>query len=62
MAVTVVALLVYRKTSEEIKPEVMAENVWWGRSSERTSVDAGDSEVRPFQINITNKVQKFKKI
>ncbi|VVC28442.1 Epoxide hydrolase-like,Alpha/Beta hydrolase fold,Epoxide hydrolase, N-terminal [Cinara cedri] len=55
LTITVVALVVYRKTTDNVKPEVMTEDVWWGRQSEPTSIDA---KVRPFQINITDKVTK----
>lgn len=54
LVVALAALIVYKKNAIDVQPEVMAEDVWWGPKFD-PAID-GNSDVRPFQINITNKV------
>lgn len=53
-----VAVVVYRTTvpGHDARPEIMTEDVWWGRTSERTAT--GDDRIREFRINITDKVSE----
>lgn len=53
--IAIVLVVCYRNASDDVEPEVMAEDVWWGPESDREAA-AKDRDVRPFQINITGEV------
>lgn len=53
--IAVVLVICYQNLSIDVEPEVMAEDVWWGPESGRDAA-AKDRDIRPFQINITGKV------
>lgn len=51
-AIAIVSVVYYQYTSEDVEPEAMSEDVWWGPESDRNVPE----DVRPFQINITGEV------
>lgn len=53
--IAIVLVVCYRNASNDVEPEVMDENVWWGPESARDAA-AKNRDVRPFRINITGEV------
>lgn len=55
LSAIIIALVVYRKPVNDVEPEIMPEDVWWGLKSDHTK-NSGDTEIRSFQINISDTV------
>jgi len=55
----ITALLVYRYKSavDEIQPETMDDDIWWG--SANTVMNGDDSAIRPFRINVSAEVSTY---
>lgn len=54
----IIALVAYRKSVNEVEPEVLPDDVWWGLESDRIN-DSGNTYILPFQINISDRVNNY---